>query len=63
MKIQQIKIDFNVTPQIKRYVFVYLIGTDTGCYLIDSGVAGSEHIIEKKVIESGYHPSDIKAIF
>lgn len=63
MKIQQIKIDFNVTPQIKRYVFVYLIQTDTGCYLIDSGVAGSEHMIEKTVIESGYYPSDIKAIF
>lgn len=63
MVIQQIKIDFNVTPQIKRYVFVYLIKTDTGCYLIDSGVAGSELLIEKAVIESGYHPSDIKAIF
>ena len=63
MVIQQIKIDFNVTPQIKRYVFVYLIITDTGCYLIDSGVAGSERMIEKAVIESGYHPSDIKAIF
>ena len=63
MVIQQIKIDFNVTPQIKRYVFVYLIKTDTGCYLLDSGVAGSERMIEKAVIESGYHPSDIKAIF
>ena len=63
MVIQQIKIDFNVTPQIKRYVFVYLIITDTGCYLIDSGVGGSELLIEKGVIESGYHPSDIKAIF
>ena len=63
MVIQQIKIDFNVTPQIKRYVFVYLIKTDTGCYLIDSGVAGSELMIEKAVIESGCHPSDIKAIF
>ena len=27
MIIQQIKIDFNVTSQIKRYVFVYLIKT------------------------------------
>ena len=63
MKIQQIRIEFNVTPQIRRYVFVYLIKTDTGCCLIDSGVAGSEHMIEKAVMESGYHPSDIKAIF
>ena len=63
MKIQQIRIDFHVTPQIMRYVFVYLIKTDTGCYLIDSGVAGSEKIIEKTMTESGYRPSDIKAIF
>ena len=49
MKIQQIRIEFNVTPQIRRYVFVYLIKTDTGCYLIDSGVAGSEKIIEKTI--------------
>lgn len=63
MRIQQIKIDFNVTPQIRRYVFVYLIATDNGCYLIDSGVAGSEHLIEKTIIESGYHPSDVKAVF
>ena len=31
--------------------------------MIDSGVAGSELMIEKAVIESGCHPSDIKAIF
>lgn len=39
MKVEQIKIEFHVTPQIKRYVFVYLIQTNGGCYLIDSGVA------------------------
>ena len=27
MRIQQIKIDFNVTPRIKRYVFAYLEDT------------------------------------
>lgn len=63
MRVQQIKIEFNVTPQIRRYVFVYLMETDEGCYLIDSGVAGSEHIIEKSVKENGHHPSDIKAVF
>ena len=45
MRVQQIKIDFNVTPEIKRYVYVYLIETEKGCCLIDSGVAGSEDII------------------
>ena len=28
MKIQQIKIEFHVTPQIKRYVYVYLLITE-----------------------------------
>ena len=63
MRVQQIKIDFNVTPEIKRYVYVYLIETEQGCCLIDSGVAGSEDIIEKVLIERGRHPSEIKAVF
>ena len=63
MKVKQVKIDFNVTPEIKRYVFVYVIMTDDGCYLIDSGVAGSEAIIEKSLVENGYRPADVKAIF
>ena len=63
MKIQQIKIEFHVTPQIKRYVYVYLLITENGGYLIDSGVAGSEGTIEKAAIENGCLPSDIKAIF
>lgn len=63
MKIRQIRIDFNVTPSVKRYVFVYLIATKNGCFLIDSGVAGSEVIIEKEIVDCGCRPSDIKAIF
>ena len=63
MKVKQVKIDFNVTPEIKRYVFVYVIMTDDGCYLIDSGLAGSEAIIEKSLVENGYRPADVKAIF
>lgn len=63
MIVKQIKIDFFVTPEIKRYVYVYFVGTSKGCILIDSGVAGSEKIIEKVIVESSYFPSDIKAIF
>lgn len=63
MRVQQIKIDFNVTPEIKRYVYVYLIETVRGCCLLDSGVAGSEDIIEKFLIERGRNPSEIKAVF
>lgn len=40
INIQQIKIEFNVTPEIKRYVYIYLI-VGEHCYLIDSGVAGA----------------------
>lgn len=36
MQVKQIKIDFFVTPTIKRYVFVYLLSDEEGCYLIDS---------------------------
>lgn len=63
MFVKQIKIDFNVTQEIKRFVYVYLIENENGCVLIDSGVAGSEMIIEKSIMESGHHPSEIKAIF
>lgn len=46
MKIHQIKIDFNVTEDVKRYVYV-LEGKNL--YLIDSGVADSQ----KKENEEG----------
>lgn len=41
MKVHQIKIDFNVTEQISRFVYVYVIEADS-LYLIDSGVFGAE---------------------
>ena len=36
MRVHQIRVDFAVTEQVKRYVFVYLIEAKS-CYLIDSG--------------------------
>ena len=62
MRIHQIKIDFNVTEKIKRYVFVYLI-EGKHCYLVDSGVYGSEKIIKEYMISIGRCITDIKAIF
>lgn len=62
IKIHQIKIDFNVTPEIKRYVYLYLI-VGRHCYLIDSGVAGAEKEVEKYLRKAGRSFSDIKAIF
>lgn len=60
--IYQIKIDFNVTPKIKRFVYVYLI-TGKYCYLIDAGVAGCEKIISSYMERLGRSLSEIKAIF
>ena len=39
--IHQIKIDFHVTEQIARFVYVYIIEAEH-LYLIDSGVFGCE---------------------
>lgn len=63
MKVKQIKIDFHVTPEIKRFVYVYLIATKNGCMLIDSGVYGSEKMIEKAITDSGHQPEEVKAVF
>ena len=63
MTVKQIKILFQVTVQIERFVYVYLIETGDGCALIDSGVAGSETMIEKVISESGHHPEELRGIF
>ena len=62
MKVHQIKIDFHVTEQIKRYVYVYIIEGKC-CYLIDSGTYGSEEIIKDYLHSIGRSVSDIRAIF
>lgn len=38
MKIEQIKIDFNVTPEIKRFVYVYLFGTPALSVSLQNGI-------------------------
>ena len=40
--VHQLKIDFNISPQISRYVYVYLIEGNDGYYLIDTGVKGCD---------------------
>lgn len=62
MKIHQIKIDFQVTESISRYVYVYLL-EGKNCYMIDSGVYGSEKIIIKYLEQIGRSISDIRGIF
>ena len=63
VRVKQIKIDFHVTENIKRFVYVYLVETEGGCILVDSGVAGSEKIIEQTILKEGHKPSELKAVF
>ena len=57
-----IRKEFYVTPEVKRYINIYLI-TGESCYLIDSGVSGSENIIDEYLHSIGRNISDIKGIF
>ena len=61
-RIHQLRIDFSVTPEVKRFVFVYLVEAQ-GLYLVDSGVAGSETQILGHVARIGRSPSELRGIF
>ena len=61
-QVYQIRIDFQVTPQVQRYVYVYLLMGEK-CCLIDAGVAGSEAVISAYMKKLGRDISDIKALF
>ena len=60
--IHQLKIEFQVTPEIQRYVYVYII-EGRFCYLIDSGIAGAELIIENYLRSIGRRLTDLRGIF
>ena len=60
--VHRLRIDFQVTDQVKRFVYIYLI-TGESCYLIDSGVAGSETIIEKYMQSIGRSLKEVRGIF
>ncbi len=62
MKVHQIKIDFNISEQIIRFVYVYIIEADS-LYLIDSGVFGCEKQILSYLDNIGRDISEIKGIF
>lgn len=61
--IHQIRVDFYVTQEIKRYVYIYIIAGQQGSYLIDSGVDGAEKVVENYLKSIGNKITDIKAIF
>ena len=60
--VHQIKIDFHVTEQICRFVYVYII-EGKSLYLIDSGVSGCEKQIIDYLNTIGRSVSEIKGIF
>lgn len=37
-RVHQLRVQFNITPEITRYVYVYIITGKKGCYLVDAGV-------------------------
>ena len=61
-KIHQIKIDFNVTEQIKRFVYVYIIEAKS-LYMIDSGVCGCQEQICDYLRFVNRDISELKGIF
>ncbi|KMZ53371.1 MBL fold metallo-hydrolase [Dorea sp. D27] len=60
--VHQIRINFHVTDQIERYVYMYLI-TGRRCCLIDAGVAGCEDSIAEYMRQIGRSPDEIDALF
>ena len=62
MKIHQLKIDFNVTERVRRFVYVYIIEAEN-CYLIDSGVFGCQKQIVDYLAKIGRKPEDVKGLF
>ncbi|MDR2147922.1 MAG: MBL fold metallo-hydrolase [Tannerella sp.] len=61
MHIKRIRIDFKVTEEIRRFVYLYVI-VSKGIHLIDTGVAGAETVIEDYLKSIGRNISEVKSI-
>lgn len=61
-QVHLIRKEFYVTPEVKRYINIFLI-VGKYCYLVDSGVTGSEKIIEEYLESINRKMTDIKGIF
>ena len=60
--VYQLKVEFNVTPQVKRYVYVYIIEGKEGYYLIDAGVKGCQKKIGEYIHKIGNSRQTINAL-
>ena len=61
-QVHLIRKEFFVTPEVKRYINIYLI-VGKYCYLVDSGVAGAHTVIEEYLKSINREMTDIKGIF
>ncbi len=62
VRIHRIRIGFSVTPEVKRFVCVYVLEAQK-VYLVDSGTAGSERQIEGFLRRLGRKAEDVGGIF
>lgn len=60
--VHQMRISFNVTPEISRYVHVYILEGKKGCYLIDAGVKGGDKKIGEYIHKFGKNRENINAV-
>lgn len=60
--LHQLRVDFQVTPEIRRFAYIYLM-EGASCYLVDSGVGGSEKAIFSYMEAIGRKPEEIQGIF
>lgn len=61
-QVHLIRKSFFVTPEVKRYVNIYLI-VGKYCYLVDCGVSGTQNLIEEYLKSLNKKLTDIKGIF
>jgi len=61
-RVHQLRIQFNVTPEITRYVYVYIIMGKEGCYLVDTGVKGCDKKIKEYIHKFGKNRENINAV-
>lgn len=60
-RIHRLRIEFDVTPDVRRFVYIYII-EGRNLYLIDSGVDGAEKIISAYLKSIGRNMTEVKAI-
>ncbi len=61
-QVHLIRKEFYVTPEVKRYINIYLI-IGRYCYLVDSGVMGTEALIEEYLKAINRKITDIRGVF